>query len=94
MVLLTIYSLQRLVSEYLSWGDLNVVVLDWVRGGAPPYTQACANTRLLGDVLAHFIRILHVSRSVCVCVCVCVCTQLLLKFEQSNHSRLDFVIYF
>lgn len=55
-----------MVSAYLHTSDVNVIVFDYVAGGAPPYTQACANVRLLGTVLGLFIIDIHVS-SLAVC---------------------------
>ncbi|CAL4120475.1 unnamed protein product, partial [Meganyctiphanes norvegica] len=43
------------VSEYLVYDRVNVVVVDWLSGSAPPYTQACANIRLIGAIVGRFI---------------------------------------
>ena len=37
--------LQRMKNELLIHGDYNVIILDWLTGSGPPYTQATANTR-------------------------------------------------
>lgn len=34
--------------EFLTIEDCNVIVVDWHGGSSPPYTQAVANTRLIG----------------------------------------------
>lgn len=50
--------------ELLKAEDLNVIVVDWAGGSLPLYTQATANTRLVGLELAYFINYLVVSRTV------------------------------
>lgn len=40
--------LQRTMRELLQREDANVVVVNWIGGAGPPYTQAVANTRLVG----------------------------------------------
>lgn len=47
--------------ELLKAGDINVVVVDWAGGSLPLYTQATANTRLVGLELGYFINYLAVS---------------------------------
>lgn len=56
---------QSMVSEYLRYGDLNVVVLDWLAGSGPPYTQAVANIRLIGAMLGFFLLGLQVNSFRC-----------------------------
>lgn len=46
--------------ELVKAGDFNVVVVDWAGGSLPLYTQATANTRLVGLEVAHFIKTLQV----------------------------------
>lgn len=46
--------------ELVKAGDFNVVVVDWAGGSLPLYTQATANTRLVGLEVAHFINTLQV----------------------------------
>lgn len=46
--------------ELLKHADWNVVVVDWAGGSLPLYTQATANTRLVGLELAYFINYLKV----------------------------------
>ncbi|XP_077289795.1 pancreatic triacylglycerol lipase-like [Arctopsyche grandis] len=41
--------------ELVKHGDYNVVVVDWAGGSLPLYTQATANTRLVGLEVAHFL---------------------------------------
>lgn len=40
--------------------DFNVISVDWMLGATPPYTQAVANTRLVGAIIAHLIKVLQV----------------------------------
>lgn len=37
----------------------SVVIVDWGGGSNPPYTQAVANTRLVGVMAAHVIHMLY-----------------------------------
>lgn len=46
--------------ELVRAGDFNVVIVDWAGGSLPLYTQATANTRLVGLEVAHFINTLKV----------------------------------
>lgn len=46
--------------ELLKAEDLNVIVVDWAGGSLPLYTQATANTRLVGLEIAHLINYLVV----------------------------------
>lgn len=46
--------------ELLKHADWNVIVVDWAGGSLPLYTQATANTRLVGLELAYFINYLKV----------------------------------
>lgn len=41
--------------ELLKAEDMNVIVVDWAGGSLPLYTQATANTRLVGLELGYFI---------------------------------------
>lgn len=41
--------------ELLKKDDWNVITVDWAGGSLPLYTQATANTRLVGLELAHFL---------------------------------------
>jgi hypothetical protein len=47
-------------NELLVHDDYNVIVVDWAGGSLPLYTQATANTRLVGLELAHLIKHLQV----------------------------------
>lgn len=47
--------------ELVKAGDFNVVIVDWAGGSLPLYTQATANTRLVGLEIAHFINTLEVN---------------------------------
>ena len=50
-----------MVAALLEHDSVNVLVVDWVGGSGPPYTQAVANIRLVGAIVGRFIQILHVS---------------------------------
>lgn len=41
--------------------DSTVIVIDWGKGSNPPYNQACANIRLVGNIVGHFIYTMMVS---------------------------------
>lgn len=47
--------------ELVKHGDYNVVVVDWAGGSLPLYTQATANTRLVGLEVAYFLIQLQVT---------------------------------
>ncbi|XP_064104797.1 pancreatic triacylglycerol lipase-like isoform X3 [Macrobrachium nipponense] len=47
--------LKKMVQEYLLYDDHNVIVLDWLSGSGPPYTQTVANIRLIGAITGRFI---------------------------------------
>lgn len=50
-----------MIENLLIHDDYNVIVVDWSGGSFPPYTQATANTRLVGLEIAYLINILVVS---------------------------------
>ena len=52
---------QELSQALLKYGDFNVIVTDWGGGSAALYSQAAANTRLVGLEVAHLIEYLIVS---------------------------------
>lgn len=43
------------MKEMLLREDCNVVVVNWLAGAGPPYTQAVANTRLVGAMTARLM---------------------------------------
>lgn len=47
--------------ELLKSQDVNIIVVDWAGGSLPLYTQATANTRLVGMEIAYLINYLVVS---------------------------------
>ncbi|KAJ4450311.1 hypothetical protein ANN_01731, partial [Periplaneta americana] len=47
--------------ELVKHADWNIVVVDWAGGSLPLYTQATANTRLVGLELAYFINYLQAN---------------------------------
>ena len=49
--------------ELLSKSDFNVISIDWMIGATPPYTQAVANARLVGAIIADFIKSIQVMLS-------------------------------
>ncbi|XP_071443298.1 pancreatic lipase-related protein 2-like [Hetaerina americana] len=50
---------KELRRELLKAGDWNIIVVDWAGGSLPLYTQATANTRLVGLELGFFINYLQ-----------------------------------
>ena len=46
--------------ELLKYGDYNVILVDWGSGSNFPYTQATANTRVVGAEIAKLIKTLQV----------------------------------
>ncbi|GFN97245.1 pancreatic triacylglycerol lipase [Plakobranchus ocellatus] len=53
--------LSDFTNELLVLDDFNVVTVDWSLGNLPPYTQATANTRVVGAQIALLIDLLVVS---------------------------------
>ena len=47
-------------NELLKHGNYNVIIVDWAGGSLPLYTQATANTRLVGLEIAHLVKHLQV----------------------------------
>ncbi|XP_013067234.1 inactive pancreatic lipase-related protein 1-like [Biomphalaria glabrata] len=45
-----------LKDEFLKQDDYNIIVVDWSRGNLPPYTQATANTRVVGAQIAELVK--------------------------------------
>jgi pancreatic triacylglycerol lipase len=54
--------------ELLKHADWNIVVVDWAGGSLPLYTQATANTRLVGLELAHLINHLQVIQLILIVI--------------------------
>ena len=50
-----------MTTSLLKNGDYNVIVVHWPGGSSPPYTQATANTRVVGLEIAHLVNTLKVS---------------------------------
>ncbi|XP_012344813.1 pancreatic triacylglycerol lipase-like isoform X3 [Apis florea] len=48
-------------NELLKHDDYNVIIVDWAGGSLPLYTQATANTRLVGLEIAHLIKHLQTN---------------------------------
>jgi len=47
--------------ELLTYGDYNVILVDWGSGSSIPYTQATANTRVVGAIVAKLVQQLQVG---------------------------------
>ena len=47
--------LHSMKKELIIHGDYNVIIVDWLTASGPPYTQATANTRMIGAMTAHFL---------------------------------------
>lgn len=43
---------------------MSVITVDWARGSGFPYSQAAANTRVVGAETARLINYLHVNQGV------------------------------
>jgi len=50
--------MERIRDGLLRNVDCNVILVDWFRGGFPPYLQAAGNTRLVGAMIAELIKFL------------------------------------
>ncbi|KAK3770280.1 hypothetical protein RRG08_029935 [Elysia crispata] len=50
--------LSNMKDELLILGDFNVIIVDWSMGNKPPYTQATANTRVVGAQIALLVDLL------------------------------------
>lgn len=42
---------QPMVNAFLKLEDMNVIVVDWKKGAAFPYTRAVGNSRLVGKLI-------------------------------------------
>lgn len=60
VILNIIKQVSEMKDELVKAGDFNVVIVDWAGGSLPLYTQATANTRLVGLEVAHFVNTLQV----------------------------------
>lgn len=67
--------------ELLKAEDANVILVDWAGGSLPLYTQATANTRLVGLEVAYLISYLVVSRSKLFCA---ICNY---KFQNTKKTK-------
>ena len=52
--------IQDMKNSFLNQGDYNVILVDWGGGSSLPYTQATANTRVVGAQIAKLIKFLQV----------------------------------
>lgn len=50
--------LQNMAQAFLKKEDVNVIIVDWGHGATPPYTQATANTRVVGAQVAKLIDVM------------------------------------
>lgn len=57
------FQVKDMRDELLKSNDVNVILVDWAGGSLPLYTQATANTRLVGMEIAYLINYLVVSRA-------------------------------
>ncbi|XP_041360079.1 pancreatic triacylglycerol lipase-like [Gigantopelta aegis] len=48
--------LTHMKNEFLKTNDFNVIIVGWGKGSLPPYTQATANTRVVGAMIAQLIK--------------------------------------
>ncbi|CAL1538424.1 unnamed protein product [Lymnaea stagnalis] len=55
---------RNLKDKLLEYGDFNVVIVDWSKGNSPPYTQATANTRVVGAQIALLVKELVKTKNV------------------------------
>jgi hypothetical protein len=51
---------QKMCIELLSKDDYNIISVDWMMGATPPYSQAVANARLVGAIIADFLKSIQV----------------------------------
>lgn len=65
--------------ELLKYGDYNVILVDWGDGSGIPYTQATANTRVVGAVISKLIHELQV------CCPMCYSLSLLVNLDKKWH---------
>ena len=49
--------IQRMTRKLLNHTKCNVIVVDWNKGSAPPYTQAVANIQLIAAMTAHLLEL-------------------------------------
>ncbi len=49
-----------MIIELLGKSDYNIISVDWMIGATPPYTQAVANARLVGAIIADFLKSIQV----------------------------------
>ncbi|BFZ16541.1 hypothetical protein BsWGS_19580 [Bradybaena similaris] len=54
--------MKEMKDELLTHGDYNVVLVDWFGGNRPPYTQATANTRVVGAQIADVVNAIIKSK--------------------------------
>ncbi|XP_046630612.1 pancreatic lipase-related protein 2-like [Daphnia pulicaria] len=51
----TVRWMKRLTENLLAHGDYNVIIVNWGGGSLPMYSQATANTRVVGLEIAHMV---------------------------------------
>ncbi|XP_076307607.1 pancreatic triacylglycerol lipase-like [Tachypleus tridentatus] len=54
----------QMIRELLTNDDYNIISVDWSRGATSPYTQAVANARMVGSIIAEFLTFLQEKQSV------------------------------
>lgn len=58
----SIFCSQKMKDAFLKADDFNVILIDWGGGSSFPYTQATANTRVVGAEIAKLIKVLQVTQ--------------------------------
>jgi len=51
----TVKWMKRLTANLLDYGDYNVIIVNWGGGSMPMYSQATANTRVVGLEIGHMV---------------------------------------
>ncbi|XP_076355793.1 pancreatic lipase-related protein 2-like [Tachypleus tridentatus] len=53
--------LSQMIQELLTHDDYNIISVDWSRGSTSSYTQTVANARMVGAIIAEFLKNLEVA---------------------------------
>ena len=56
--------MKRLTANLLDFGDYNVIIVNWGGGSMPMYSQATANTRVVGLEIGHMVNTMIVSKDI------------------------------
>lgn len=60
----TVKWMKRLTANLLDFGDYNVIIVNWGGGSMPMYSQATANTRVVGLEIGHMVNTMIVSKDI------------------------------